>query len=107
MSDEKVPHDAAVTDVFDAGRAQVTWQAIPNFFHAVGSDGQAPVERPGKAVHAPIDFAIVVGWKAILKAIFPKAIGGDRLKLVHHSNSFRVLPGPVPLRKDGIVKNKA
>ena len=54
-----------------------------------------------------MDFAIVVGWKAIIKAIFPKAIDGDLLKLVHLSNSFRMLPGAEPLKKDDVVETRA
>ncbi|PUU81782.1 fatty acid synthase beta subunit dehydratase [Tuber borchii] len=107
FGDEKVPLDAAVTDVFDGGCAQVTGQAIADFVHAVGNNGEAFVERPGKTVYAPMDFAIVVGWKAIIKAIFPKAIDGDLLKLVHLSNSFRMLPGAEPLKKDDVVETRA
>jgi len=97
----------AVTDVFDGGRAQVTGRGIADFAHAVGSNGEAIVERPGKIVYAPMDFAIVVGWKAIIKAIFPKAVDGDLLKLVHLSNSFLMRPGAEPLKKDDIVETKA
>ncbi|KAJ2999622.1 3-oxoacyl-[acyl-carrier-protein] synthase [Globomyces sp. JEL0801] len=39
---------------------------------------------------APMDFAIVVGWKPIIQALFAKEIDGDLLKLVHLSNSFRI-----------------
>ncbi|KAL7270274.1 beta subunit of fatty acid synthetase [Rhizina undulata] len=107
FGDEKMPSDAAVTDVFEGGSTKVTGQAIADFVHAVGNNGEAFVERPGKTVFAPMDFAIVVGWKAIIKAIFPKAIDGDLLRLVHLSNSFRMLPGAEPLKKDDVVDTKA
>ena len=48
---------------------QVPGQVIANSIHTVGNNGQAFIERPWKTVSAPIDFAIVVGWKAIIKAI--------------------------------------
>ncbi|KAH8145050.1 uncharacterized protein LAJ45_10961 [Morchella importuna] len=107
FGDEKVPLDASVTDVFEGGQSTVTGQAIADFVHAVGNNGEAFVERPGKTVYAPMDFAIVVGWKAIIKAIFPRTIDGDLLRLVHLSNSFRMLPGAEPLQKDDVVDTKA
>ncbi|KAJ3717151.1 hypothetical protein C8R42DRAFT_724779 [Lentinula raphanica] len=42
-------------------------------------------------VSAPMDFAIVAGWQAIIKSIFPASIDGDLFKLVHLSNSFRMI----------------
>ncbi|KAI9859104.1 MAG: beta subunit of fatty acid synthetase [Vezdaea acicularis] len=99
FGEEKVPFDAAVTERFEGGQATVTSKAIADFVHAVGNTGEAFVDRPGKEVLAPMDFAIVVGWKAITKPIFPKAIDGDLLKLVHLSNGFRMVPGADPLKK--------
>ncbi|XP_044721306.1 acyl transferase domain-containing protein [Hirsutella rhossiliensis] len=46
---------------------------------------------------APLDFAIVVAWEAMMKAILPSAIDGDLLNLVHLSNKFRVLNDGAPL----------
>jgi fatty acid synthase subunit beta len=102
-----VPFDASVTSKFDGGRATVTSEAINDFVHAVGNTGEAFVERPGKEVWAPMDFAIVVGWKAITKPIFPRSIDGDLLKLVHLSNGFRMLPGAEPLKKGDVVETTA
>src|SRR5204863_4212101 len=56
---------------------------------------------------APMDFAIVVGWKSIIKAIFPKSIDGDLLKLVHLSNGFRMTPGSRPLKSGDVVETSA
>ncbi|KIM35127.1 hypothetical protein M413DRAFT_432872, partial [Hebeloma cylindrosporum] len=45
-----------------------------------------------------MDFAIVTGWQAIMKPIFPAAIDGDRPKPVHlSSNGFRMVDGAKPL----------
>ncbi|KAI5782751.1 acyl transferase domain-containing protein [Geopyxis carbonaria] len=107
FGDEPIDQDAAVTDVFDGGETTVSADDIADFVHAVGNNGEAFVQRPGKTVYAPMDFAIVVGWKAIMKAIFPKAIDGDLLRLVHLSNSFRMLPGAEPFQKDDVVESKA
>ena len=107
FGDEAVPFDTATTSVFEGGQTTVTSQAIADFVHAVGNTGEAFVERPGKEVFAPMDFAIVVGWKAIIKPIFPRAIDGDLLKLVHLSNGFRMLPGAEPLRKGDVLNTTA
>ena len=96
---EKVPFEQSVTSTFQGGRAKITSEAINDFVHAVGNTGEAFVDRPGKEVLAPMDFAIVVGWKAITKPIFPRSIDGDLLKLVHLSNGFRMIPGAEPLKK--------
>jgi fatty acid synthase subunit beta len=107
FGDEQCPYDADVASRFDGGRATVTSEAINDFVHAVGNTGEAFVDRPGKEVFAPMDFAIVVGWKAITKPIFPRAIDGDLLKLVHLSNGFRMIPGAEPLKKGDVVDTTA
>ncbi|KAH7138995.1 acyl transferase domain-containing protein [Dendryphion nanum] len=107
FGDEVCPFDASVSSTFDGGRATVTSEAINDFVHAVGNTGEAFVDRPGKEVFAPMDFAIVVGWKAITKPIFPRAIDGDLLKLVHLSNGFRMIPGAEPLKKGDVLDTTA
>jgi len=99
--------DAPVTSKFDGGEAVITSEAINEFVHAVGNTGEAFVDRPGKTMYAPMDFAIVVGWKAITKPIFPRTIDGDLLKLVHLSNQFRMFPGAEPLKKGDKVYTTA
>ena len=107
FGDEPVPFDTPVTGTFEGGRVTVTSQAIADFVHAVGNTGEAFVDRPGKEIYAPMDFAIVVGWKAITKPIFPRAIDGDLLKLVHLSNGFRMIPGAEPLKKGDVLDTTA
>ena len=107
FGEDSVPFDTPVTSRFDGGRTTVTSEAINDFVHAVGNTGEAFVDRPGKEVFAPMDFAIVVGWKAITKPIFPRSIDGDLLKLVHLSNGFRMLPGASPLKKGDVLDTTA
>jgi fatty acid synthase subunit beta len=107
FGDEPLDLDASVTGEFDGGKATITSEAINEFVHAVGNTGEAFVDRPEKTMYAPMDFAIVVGWKAITKPIFPRSIDGDLLKLVHLSNQFRMLPGAEPLKKGDVVSTKA
>ena len=107
FGDEKVPFETPATSTFEGGRGVVTSQKIADFVHAVGNTGEAFVDRPGKEVFAPMDFAIVVGWKAITKPIFPRSIDGDLLKLVHLSNGFRMVPSAEPLKNGDVVSTTA
>ncbi|PNS15891.1 Fatty acid synthase subunit beta [Sphaceloma murrayae] len=107
FGENTVPFDTPVTSKFDGGRAKITSEAINDFVHAVGNTGEAFVDRPDKEVFAPMDFAIVVGWKAITKPIFPRTIDGDLLKLVHLSNGFRMIPGALPLKKGDVLDTTA
>lgn len=100
------------TEAYNPPKLGETWsdvpvvvekQAVKDFAHAVGNKGEAHVH--GEV--APMDFAIVLGWKAITKAIFPDAIDGDLLKLVHLSNEFSMRPGAEPLKSGDEVTAKA
>jgi fatty acid synthase subunit beta len=104
---DKVPFDADIRSKFEGGKARVRSEAINDFVHAVGNTGEAFVDRPDKEVFAPMDFAIVVGWKAITKPIFPRVIDGDLLQLVHLSNGFRMIPGAAPLKKGDLLETTA
>lgn len=107
FGDEPVDLDIDVTKTIDGGKTTVDGKAIGDFVHAVGNNCEAYVERPNRVTYAPMDFAIVTGWKAIIKAIFPKVIDGDILKLVHLSNSFSMIPGAEPLQKGDVVTSTA
>ncbi|KFA62455.1 hypothetical protein S40285_05831 [Stachybotrys chlorohalonatus IBT 40285] len=107
FGDDALNLDARITSKFDGGSNTITGKEINDFVHAVGNTGEAFVDGPGKTMYAPMDFAIVVGWKAITKPIFPRTIDGDLLKLVHLSNGFRMLPGAEPLKKGDEVSTTA
>jgi fatty acid synthase subunit beta len=85
----------------------ISSQDIGEFTHAIGNKCEAFVNRPGKVTLAPMDFAIVVGWKAIIKSIFPKTVDGDLLKLVHLSNGYKMIPGAAPLQKGDVVSTRS
>ncbi|ODQ66250.1 S-acyl fatty acid synthase thioesterase [Nadsonia fulvescens var. elongata DSM 6958] len=107
FGDEPFSLDIDVRKTFEGGEAVINAEDIADFVHAVGNKGEAFVPRNGKETLAPMDFAIVVGWKAIMKAIFPKTIDGDLLKLVHLSNGFKMLPGAAPLKMGDVVNTTA
>ncbi|KAK6458738.1 S-acyl fatty acid synthase thioesterase [Scheffersomyces xylosifermentans] len=96
-----------VEEAIEGDEITITGQEIADFAHAIGNKCEAFVTRPGKVTLAPMDFAIVIGWRAIIKAIFPKTVDGDLLKLVHLSNGYKMIPGAAPLKKDDVVSSKA
>lgn len=105
----KIPYnlDINVEEQILGDEVTITGKDIAEFTHAIGNKCEAFVNRPGKVTLAPMDFAIVVGWQAIIKAIFPKTVDGDLLKLVHLSNGYKMIPGAAPLKKDDVVSTKA
>lgn len=98
-SNVPVDFDIDVEKAIVGDELTITGQDISEFTHAIGNKCEAFVSRPGKVSLAPMDFAIVIGWKAIMKAIFPKTIDGDLLRLVHMFNGYRMIPGAEPLKK--------
>lgn len=92
-----------ISKPWDGDEVTVEAKAISDFVQTVGNNGEAFVERPGKVTYAPMDFAIVTGWKAIIMAIFPSTIDGDILRLVHLSNGFKMFAGSDNLKKGDTV----
>lgn len=80
---------------------------VKEFCQVVGNQAEIFIDRGQKVVFAPMDFAIVVGWKAIIKAIFPKTIDGDLLRLVHMSNGYRLLDNSELLKVGDVVDTYA
>lgn len=95
------------TMIFDGGRTKIEGKAIEDFCQVIGNNSEAYVKFGDKRRQAPMDFAIVIGWKAVIKAIFPRHIDGDLLKLVHLSNGFRMLPGAEALCAGDVVETVA
>ncbi|QPG76258.1 beta subunit of fatty acid synthetase [Brettanomyces nanus] len=99
--------DFSVDATIDGGSSTITSKDIVELTHAVGNSCEYFVPRADRIQLAPMDFAIIIGWRAIMKAIFPKTVDGDILKLVHLSNSYRMLSGASPLRAGDKVSSDA
>ncbi|KAI9826698.1 MAG: beta subunit of fatty acid synthetase [Phylliscum demangeonii] len=102
-ADPSSPNDP-VTAKYDGGSSVVHRHAIDHFVRAVGIRSEEFSAQPGKNTGAPMDFAIVVAWKAIMQPLFSKAIGGDLLRLVHLSNGFKMVQDATPLRAEDQVQ---
>lgn len=76
----------------NGGELTITQDMVDKFMATIGG-GMRHADKEG---FVPMDFAIVVGWKAIMKALL--LVQADLLKLVHLSNKFRMHCDAAPLR---------
>ncbi|EGV63242.1 beta subunit of fatty acid synthetase [Yamadazyma tenuis] len=106
-SNSPVNLDIDVSKIIEGEEITINAQDISEFTHAIGNKSEAFVSRNGKESYAPMDFAIVIGWKAIINAIFPRTVDGDLLKLVHLSNGYKMIPGAKLLKNGDKVASKA
>ncbi|KAJ7227399.1 fatty acid synthase [Mycena pura] len=94
-------------DTFHGPEITIEASAVEQFCAVVGNQGESFKTVRNEQVSAPMDFAIVTGWQAIIKSIFPASIDGDLLKLVHLSNGFRMVEGAKPLQVGDVCKAEA
>ncbi|CRG88165.1 fatty acid synthase subunit beta, fungi type [Talaromyces islandicus] len=69
----------------------VTSNDIREFSKSIENKNAVYHWRPEKPLYAPLDFAIVIAWKSLMKCLFSNNIDGDLLKLLHLGNHFEVL----------------
>ncbi|RAL03127.1 beta subunit of fatty acid synthase [Aspergillus ibericus CBS 121593] len=94
LSQEEQFHGDAVT---------VTAEDIKKFSQCIGSTSSAP---RSKKLSVPMDYAIVVAWKSVMKPLFTKTISGNLMKLVHLSNEFRRL-GSSDIQEGDVLSSRA
>ncbi|KAF7310888.1 Fatty acid synthase [Mycena chlorophos] len=104
--DQSLP-EIDIRETFVGPEVTIESAAVEEFCAVVGNQGESFSAARNEEVSAPMDFAIVTGWQAIMKSIFPASIDGDLLRLVHLSNGFRMVPGEKPLRAGDVCKAEA
>ncbi|KAG8997734.1 3-oxoacyl-[acyl-carrier-protein] synthase [Tulasnella sp. JGI-2019a] len=104
--DESLP-EIGLRDTFTGPEVTISAVAVESFCSVVGNQGEVFKGTRSETLQAPMDFAIVTGWQAIMKAIFPAAIDGDLLKLVHLSNGFNMVPNARPLQAGDVCQAEA
>ncbi|TFK75163.1 fatty acid synthase [Pluteus cervinus] len=105
--DDSVLPTIDLHETFTGPEVIINAEDVEQFCSVVGNQGEDFKRARVDSVSAPMDFAIVTGWKAIMKSIFPAAIDGDLLKLVHLSNGFRMVEGARPLQAGDVCKAEA
>ena len=114
FGDDQSRPELDIRETFIGPEVVISANDVETFCNVVGNQNEAFKTARTEIVKAPMDFAIVTGWQvstlryccavkitlcqAIMRSIFPDAIDGDLLKLVHLSNGFRLVPGAKPLR---------
>ncbi|KAF8753393.1 fatty acid synthase [Rhizoctonia solani] len=97
FGDNEALPEIDIRDTFVGPEVTITAEDVERFCAVVGNQGEQFKSARNERVQAPMDFAIVTGWQAIMRSIFPKAVDGDLLKLVHLSNGFKMVEGATPL----------
>ena len=93
------------TQAGQAERMEIDEEMIKSFIQAIGTTSEYHVKKLKKKTEAPMDFAIVIGWKAIVKALL--SVNGDLLKLVHLSNKYQMLSRHTAFKVGDEVESKA
>lgn len=104
---EKLDFDAQTIQDFSGETITITREAISSFLQATGSSCETYLNDTNQQLPAPLDFSIVIAWKALLKPIFLRQIGGNILKLVHLSNKFKRVDGAATLRAGDTVSTSS
>ncbi len=92
--------------IFKGRDISVSGPSIQDFAESIEQSSSVISARSDKHM-ASLDFAIVVGWEAMMKAIFPQAINGEFLNLVHLSNKFTLLNNSSPLSSSDRITSTA
>ncbi|PYH46494.1 fatty acid synthase beta subunit [Aspergillus saccharolyticus JOP 1030-1] len=78
----------------------VTREAIREFTTAIDNRNSAYSGKSKAKVLAPLDLAMVVAWKPLMRCLFTdEAVRGDLLQLLHLKNDFEVLDEARPIRE--------
>ncbi|RAL06934.1 putative fatty acid synthase beta subunit [Aspergillus homomorphus CBS 101889] len=87
----------------------VTREAILDFTKAIDNRNSAysgKMKSKSKLL-APLDMAIVVAWKPLMRCLFTDAISGDILQLLHLKNDFQVLDDASPICEGDVLSSAA
>ncbi|KAI7955320.1 hypothetical protein MJO28_005720 [Puccinia striiformis f. sp. tritici] len=96
----------ATNATFHGPVVNISAEDIISFSTIVGNDSDA-YRSSGPNSEVPMDFGIKLGWKAIMKPLFPKSIPGDLLALVHLSNRFDMRDRAPKLKVGDTVTSEA
>ena len=96
--DDSYDSSVSINSIFQGDEVTITPDSIQNFVHSIGYAGESSIGRAGADIIAPVDYAIVVAWKAVTKPLFCESLEGNLLDLVHLSNDFEMVSGAAPLK---------
>ncbi|KAI1172085.1 fatty acid synthase beta subunit [Nemania sp. FL0916] len=107
FGENTLPLDVAAEGTrFEGDTVKIDAKAIKDLTRELCNKSEAYIPRPGRSVLAPMDFAVVVAWKALMAPLV-QAIDADLLRLVHLSNSYSVVPGSEPFKEGQLVQSSS
>lgn len=86
--ENRISVSANIHDTFHGGTFKATANSMQNFL--VATAGKR-VDSSANLPTAPLDYAVVVAWKALIMPLF--FVDGDLTRLVHLKNTFKRVPG--------------
>ncbi|KAJ0148346.1 Radical S-adenosyl methionine domain-containing protein 2 [Fusarium oxysporum f. sp. albedinis] len=84
--------NVSVYDEFEFEPYAVTADAIQKFNECTRIT-MPTIHGVRVTLEAPLDFAVVIAWKALVRPLFSPELAADILKLLHISNEVTLLPG--------------
>ena len=94
---------SSVNESFHSGPVVVSRDAVTKFSRCVDYLDRAITKNSNKQLYAPIDFAVVVAWKALMKPLFAADLDCDLLRLVHLSNEFSMVGESCPIQEGDVL----
>ena len=104
---EPVAPGLSIDGDFTSNHEVVAHQTITRFARCIGNFDGSYRKLSDEKLQAPLDYAIVVAWKAIMRPLFGQELDADLLRLVHLSNSFRMINGARPIREGDVLSTKS
>ncbi|RFU28596.1 hypothetical protein B7463_g7748, partial [Scytalidium lignicola] len=102
---EDLPSSDSITDCFSTGDVTpLTKEALADFLHLSSHINSGSISLSSNENNVPIDFALAVAGKAMVKALFLPPIDGDFFTLSILSTEFRIFDGVDPLQVGHLVK---
>lgn len=88
-----------ICSIFDGGKLTVTASSVRHFTASLPNSGLA--RRGNTPMIAPLDYAVVVAWKALVKPLF--LLDANLLRLVHLQNAFEWVPAMDQIREGDVL----
>ncbi|KIL87771.1 hypothetical protein FAVG1_08648 [Fusarium avenaceum] len=82
----------SIHDQFECGPYIVTTDAVLKYQKCI-TTSLSMAEGYSDTLRLPLDFAVIIAWKALLKPLFSCEFAADILTLLHMSNDVTLLPG--------------
>jgi fatty acid synthase subunit beta len=88
-----------IASEFDGGKFNVSTESLRLFAASIGNMSQ--IQRTKSRRIAPLDYAVVIAWKALIKPLF--VLDANLLRLIHLQNSFQWVQEASCIQENDVV----